>query len=198
MRSRVSDKKRNIIVVVSVVFCILVIALIVWKMNSLTRNTLNNDDIRANVDCTSVFLLNEGTDINLISNSAASEINLSDEIISAITSPKKDVCLVNLRYSFYNNTGKEINDFSMNVTPIKEKSGKIYYYTDLVPETADDNLFTYTQSILADKKAIMDKYFTDALPAKFEADFKYDLSYIMKGQLGVKTLSFTTVIREEE
>lgn len=194
MRSRVSDKKRNIIVIVSVVLCILFVAFIVWKMNSLTRNTLNNDDIRANVDCTSVLLISGETDINLISNSAGVPVATLSEIVSS----GKEVCIVNLMYSFYNNTGKELDDFSMTVSPIKEKNGKVYYFNDLASETTDGNFSTYTQSIIADKKAISDKYFTDALPAKFEADFKYELSYVMKGQLGVKTLSFTTVKREEE
>lgn len=198
MRSRVSDKKRNIIVIVSIVICVLIVGFIVWKMNSLTRNTLNNDDIRANVDCISAYSLSDGSQTEQILNSDGLDFSIPGDVISDIDFLKKRVCLVNLKYSFYNNTGKEISDFSMKIIPIKEKNGLIYFYSDLIPETADGDLFTFTQTIIADKKTILDKYFTESLPLSFEAEYKYELSYNMKGQIGRKTLSFTTVKREEE
>lgn len=167
-------------------------------MSSLTRDYLNNDNILANVDCVKITLFNENKDIKEIFKHEASDIELTQELFESVKSEKDDLCIVNLNYHFFNDTGKEINNFSMNIVPVENTKSKIYAYSPLKQETKDGNNFVFSQSIVMNKKHLDEKYFTSQLPLGFEANLRYTFSYKMSGQSGVKTLKFTTVKREEE
>ena len=197
MRTRVSGKKRLITVIISSIICLAMIIYIIVKMSSLTRNLLNNDDIRANVDCVSIAAFSDASVFEVLKENAP-HIELSEEALKETEKNKDKLCVVNLRYSFYNNTGKEISDFSMSVNSIKGKSGRIYAFSPIRQETRNNKAYTFTQSIVAQKKDVDEKYFTSALPLGFEANYSYEFSYSKEGQSGKKLLKFTTVRREEE
>ena len=197
MRTRVSGRNRFIIIVISAIVLLISIALIMWKMSSLTRDVLNNDNIRANVDCVSIAVFDEGEATEIFKTSAP-DIELSKELMQKVNENKDDLCIVNLKYNFFNGTGKKIGDFAMDIVPIEKSVSELYAYSPLKMESQNENNFVFTQSIVMKKSHLDQKYFAEDLPLGFEADFRYTFSYTMQGWAGVKNLKFTTVKREEE
>ena len=197
MRTKVSGKKRLTIIIVSLIVLLISLIFIIWKMSTLTRDLLNNDNIRANVECISVAVFDDG-EARDIFKTFAPGIELSEELLQIVNKNKTDLCIVNLKYNFLNGTGKEITDFTMDISPIENAVDKLYAYSPLALELKDENSFIFTQSIVMKKSHLDQKYFNEVLPLGFEANFKYTFSYIMEGQAGIKSIKFTTVKREEE
>ena len=197
MRTKVSKKKRLITVVIASILLLVSIIFIAWKMSSLTRDFLNNDNIRANVDCVRVTSFDD-KDIKETIEAQAPDIELTQELFEIVSSKKEELCIVNLEYLFFNGTEKEISDFSMKIAPVENGGSEIYAYSPLKHKSKEENNFVFTQSIVINKKSLDEKYFTSPLPLGFEANLRYTFSYTMSGQAGVKSLKFTTVKREEE
>ena len=197
MRTKVSKKNRLITVVIASILLLVSIIFIAWKMSSLTRDFLNNDNIRANVDCVGVTSFDD-KDIKETIEAQAPDIELTQELFEIVSSKKEELCIVNLEYLFFNGTEKEISDFSMKIAPVENGGSEIYAYSPLNHKSKEENNFVFTQSIVINKKSLDEKYFTSPLPLGFEANLRYTFSYTMSGQAGVKSLKFTTVKREEE
>lgn len=197
MRTRVSRKKRIAIITVASVVLLISLIFIMVKMSTLTRNLLNNDNIRANVDCVAAVTFDNG-DVGDIFKTSAPDIEISQELLQKISENKSNFCIVNLKYNFLNNTGKKIGDFTMDISPVENTKSELYAYSPLKLESQKDNSFIFVQSLVIKKDQLDQKYFNEALPLGFEANFKYTFFYTMEGQAGVKTLNFTTVKREEE
>ena len=101
MRTKVSKSKRVVTVVIASTFLLVSIIFIVWKMGSLTRGFLNNDNISANVDCFKVTSFNE-KDIKETFELEAPDIELTQKLFNSLSSKKDDLCIVNLKYHFFN------------------------------------------------------------------------------------------------
>jgi hypothetical protein len=197
MRAKVSTGKRITAIIISSVILLALVIFIIVKMSALTKDLLNNDNITGSVDCVAVKCF-EDDDISKTVSSYAPDIIISDEIAGKIEKNKSEFCIVNLRYNFVNNTGMEISDFSMEISPVENSKIKLYVYSPLKLEDKSDNIFTFSQSIVMKKAHLDSKYFTDKLPLNFEANLGFSFSYKMLGQTGKKSLKFTTVKREEE
>ncbi|MBQ6894687.1 MAG: hypothetical protein IJN40_04245 [Clostridia bacterium] len=196
MRAKVSTRKRLIAIIIASVILLALLIFIIVKMSALTKDILNNDNITGSVDCVAVKTFDD--DISKTISLFAPDIIISKEIAGEIEKNKSEFCIVNLRYNFINNTGKDISDFSMEISPVENSKIKLYAYSPLKLEDKSDNIFIFSQSIVMKKSHLDSKYFTDELPLNFEANLRYVFSYKMAGQTGEKALKFTTVKREEE
>ncbi len=196
MRAKVSTRKRLIAIIIASVILLASVIFIIVKMSALTKDLLNNDNITGSVDCVAVKTFDD--DISKTISLFAPDIIISKEIAAEIEKNKSEFCIVDLRYNFVNNTGKDISDFSMEISPVENSKIKLYAYSPLKLEDKSDNIFIFSQSIVMKKSHLDSKYFTDELPLNFEANLGYVFSYKMSGQTGEKALKFTTVKREEE
>ncbi len=198
MRTKVSGKKRLITVVIASIILLASIIFIAWKMSSLTRDFLNNDNIRANVDCVGIIAFDDDKDVKEIIKTKAHGVEFDEALIEEFTKSRSELCIVKLEYKFVNNTDKEIDNFSMDIAPVENSTSEIYAYSPLKLLNKVENTFVFGQSIITNKKHLDEKYFNSELPLGFEANLRYTFSYTMSGQAGVKSLKFTTVKREEE
>lgn len=196
MRAKVSTGKRITAIIISSVILLALVIFIIVKMSALTKDLLNNDNITGSVDCVAVKVFDD--DISKTISSFSPDIIISDEFSAEIEKNKSEFCIVNLKYNFANNTGRNISDFSMEISPVENSKIKLYAYSPLKLEDKSDNIFTFSQSVVMKKAHLDSKYFTDKLPLNFEANLGFSFSYKMTGQSSEKVLKFTTVKREEE
>ena len=84
MRTKVSGKKKLITVVIASIILLASIIFIAWKMSSLTRNFLNNDNIGANVDCVGIIAFDDDNDVKEIIKTKAPGVEVDETLIEEI------------------------------------------------------------------------------------------------------------------
>lgn len=183
MRTRVSEKKRMVIIAVSLIFTVAAIILVVLKLQPYTKS-LHEDISKANVFCTQVTVLSDG--------SLPPESLISAEELAAIAAGNKNVCAVNLEYTFYSNIPESLSDFSVDVRSGESALGKVYACSDISLISDLNNEYKMLQTIVVDRTDVRKSYFEEELPKSFKAPFLYEFSYRVDGTDAVKTIGFTT------
>lgn len=195
MRSRVSDKKRKNIIFVSTIVLIIVIVAVIVKVNSLTRNILNNDDIAANVRCAEASVLSSEEVAEIKSSGKYKGITIKKDILDSLKVKDGEICALKLEFIVNNREDNPIVNLAMDIKPEDKALGKIYFCSPLELVSVEGDMETYYQTVILDEVDVDNTFFTEELPINFSGPFKYELSYDMKGQYGRKTMIFSTVSR---
>ena len=195
MRSRVSDKKRKNIIFVSTILLIIIIVAVIVKVNSLTRNILNNDEIAANVRCAEASVLSAEEIAEIKSSGKYKGITIKKDILDSLKEKDSEICALKLEFTVNNREDNPIVNLDMDIKPEDKAIGKVYFCSPIELVSTEDDRETYYQTVILDKVDVDNMFFTEELPLNFSGPFKYELSYDMKGQYGRKTMIFSTVSR---
>lgn len=195
MSRRVSDKNRRNIFFASIIILIIVIVAIIVKVNSFTRNILNNDDIAANVRCAEASVLSAEEISEIKSSGKYKDMTIKKDALDSLKVEDSEICTLKLEYIVNNREDNPIENLAIDIKPEDNATGKIYFYSPLEFVSVEDGIETYCQTIILDAIDVDNMFFTEELPINFSGPFKYELSYDMKGQFGRKTIMFSTVSR---
>ncbi len=187
MRKRVTFRKRKKVFAFAFVICVVAIIFLAYHLHELTRSMLNNDDIRANVEIVSAKLYDAEAMSHLFDFTP-------DESLS-IGSSKGELCVAELRYSFYNHSGADVDNYSAILNSI-EDGYSVYACSEMEKYSESDRIFVGTQYIILDKELVKKSYFTLPEPSDFKAPVKIEISYDKEDEIGRKTLSF--VVKEKK
>ncbi len=196
MRSKISSRKRKTIILVSLIVLIIIVVAVVLKMNSLTRNVLNNDRIAANVSCTGSEILSPEQTEQIKNSGKYKDIAIEKTVSDLLKSQDGGICALELEFKIKNFEEREIINPSMNLVPDEKAMGKVYFCSPLKLVSKEEGVEIYRQTVLADEVDIDNSFFESELPADFTGPFKYELSYEMKGQYGRKMMVFSTSKRQ--
>lgn len=196
MRAQVSDRKRKKIILVSIILFVIAVAAIIVKVNSLTRNVLNNDNISANVKCIEAYLLSSGEIDQIKQTGKYGNVGFSKDILDSVKPEDGEICVLKFEFLINNREQSRITDVAMNLQPDEKAVGKVYGCSDMELVSENGGVMTFNQIVVMDRVDVYDNYFTDELPLDFEGPFKYELSYAMEGQYGRKTMMFTAALAQ--
>jgi len=190
LRSRVSDKKRKIIIISAIVFTVMAIAVIVWKLVPYTRSLhLDFDDVH--LDCTSVTVLSDGSFKTALSDGTLPEELVTDEVKKVMDNPDAEICLIGLGYSINSEKELDKNAFSVKVEPMEHAVG-FCVYTPVTNVKKSGNIYTFSQYIILDKMDVRSFLLEKELPRPFQGPLRFELSYVLDGTDKVKSVGFKT------
>lgn len=179
MRSRVSRKKRKIIIISSVVITILAVFVLVWKLSSYTKS-LKMDFDSVGLNCSSVAVLSDGNFAGALSDGTVPDTLVTDEVKSALQNAGAELCVVWLEYSIRSQIELDENKFAVDIKPTTTAKGKFYSYTPVSDIKKDGNTYSFRQAMLVDRVDVKDYFFKKELPRPFKGSCSFELQYTVK------------------
>lgn len=189
MRSKVSRKKRRIIIISAVIITFVAVLILAVKLSSFTKS-LKMDFDRVGLNLNSVTVLNEDNFAMARADGTVPDVLVTKEVETAITSDGSEVCILWLDYTVYSDVELSETGFNVDIKPTRTAKGKIYSYTPVVDPKRDGNTYTFRQGILLDRVDVKNFFFEKELPRPFKGSCSFELSYCHKETGEIKKVGF--------
>ena len=191
MRSRVSDKKRKIIIISAIIFAIAVIGIFIWNLIPYTKS-LQLDFKRIYIDCNNVTVLSDGNFETALSDGTVPAELVTNEVREALKKPETELCLVQIEYKIDSKKELDPKGFAVELSSSQDDPGKLYSYIPVTDVQNSGMKYTFKQTFLTDKKSVRKFLLEEKLPRAFQGPLDFVLEYRIAKTGEIKREGFST------
>ena len=191
MRSRVSDKKRRIVIITAVIFTVIAIGIAVWRLIPYTKS-LQLDFKSIYINCNQVTVFSDGNFETVLSDGTVPEELVTDEVREALKKPETELCLVWIEYKIDSKKELDPKGFTVELSSSQNDFGRLYSYIPVTDVQNTGLKYTFKQAFLTDKKSVRKFLLEEELPRAFQGPLNFGLEYVLAETGEIKREGFST------